>query len=110
MDMSVLGCRSPSVKRHPSSALRSSGSAAVADGDERARMLIAERFALQLQRLAQQGLSCGEIALVHQRHAERPSGGVLPLTIQQEAEEVDGGERVGMPIAERIAPSLERLA
>ena len=50
-------------------------------------MLIAERFALQLQRLAQQGLSCGEIALVHQRYAEV----------------VGVRERAPMPIAEGLA-------
>ena len=51
-------------------------------------------LALRLQRLATQRLSGGEVALV----------------IQQPAEVVGGGERVRMPIAERLTRHLQCLA
>eukprot|EP00964_Phaeocystis_antarctica_P092437 scaffold59458_cov64-Phaeocystis_antarctica.AAC.1 len=57
-------------------------------------MSITEGLALPLQRLAQQRLSGSEVALI----------------LQQQAEVVDGPERVWVPIAERLAQHLQRLA
>jgi hypothetical protein len=55
---------------------------------------IAEGLALHLQRLAEQQLRGGEVTLV----------------LQQQAEVVDGVERVRMPVAEGLALHLQRLA
>ena len=57
-------------------------------------MPAAEGLALPLQRLAQQRLGGGDIA----------------LDLQQCAEIADGDERVWMPIAEGLALHLQRLA
>eukprot|EP00964_Phaeocystis_antarctica_P115875 scaffold79864_cov67-Phaeocystis_antarctica.AAC.2 len=68
--------------------------AEVIDGEERVRVPTAERFALHLQRLAEQRLSGGEVT----------------LGVQQPAEVGDGGQRARMPIADRLALHLQRLA
>eukprot|EP00964_Phaeocystis_antarctica_P149138 scaffold116146_cov61-Phaeocystis_antarctica.AAC.3 len=147
---------SPRVSRNTSSTSRYSGSAPasggrpwyarglqhrqhkamVVDQVERFRMPRAEGLARHLQRLAEQRLSSGDVALVLQqqpevvdedervrvptaeglaRHlqrlaAQRLSGGEVALVLQQLAEVVDEGERGRMPIAERLARHLQRLA
>eukprot|EP00964_Phaeocystis_antarctica_P035748 scaffold20441_cov63-Phaeocystis_antarctica.AAC.2 len=62
----------------------------MADGDERVRMTIAEGLVPPLQRLAEQRLSGGEVALF----------------LLQQAEVADEHERVWMPIAEGLALHL----
>eukprot|EP00964_Phaeocystis_antarctica_P011889 scaffold6562_cov60-Phaeocystis_antarctica.AAC.6 len=105
--------------------------AEVAHGDERVRVLIAQRLARHLQRLAQQRLGSGEVVLGVQQVAEvvdagervcvpiaeglarhrqrlaqqRLSGDEITLGLQQGAEVADGDERFRMPIAERLAPA-----
>eukprot|EP00964_Phaeocystis_antarctica_P004581 scaffold2471_cov63-Phaeocystis_antarctica.AAC.6 len=71
--LTVLGCRLPRVSCSPSSASRSSGSAA-AKSPLRTRMPLAERLAPPLQRLAAQRLSSGEVALGLQQQAEVADG------------------------------------
>eukprot|EP00964_Phaeocystis_antarctica_P159132 scaffold130061_cov65-Phaeocystis_antarctica.AAC.5 len=64
------------------------------DGDERLWMPIAKGLALPHQRLAQQRLSGGEVA----------------LALQERAKVVDGDDGVLMTTAERLALHLHRLA
>eukprot|EP00964_Phaeocystis_antarctica_P099703 scaffold65513_cov64-Phaeocystis_antarctica.AAC.5 len=85
-------------------------------------MPIAEGLALYLQRLAEQRLCGGEVALGTQQPAEiadgderrlvqqRLSGGEVALGLEQVAEVNDGGEHVRVSIAERLALHLHRLA
>eukprot|EP00964_Phaeocystis_antarctica_P088469 scaffold56307_cov63-Phaeocystis_antarctica.AAC.3 len=98
-------------------------------------MPTAERLAPPLQRLAEQRLSGGEVALVQHQRAEvvdgdesvqmpiaerlachlqrlaeqRLSGGEIALAVQHRAEVADGDERAQMPTAERLALPLQRL-
>eukprot|EP00964_Phaeocystis_antarctica_P038839 scaffold22225_cov72-Phaeocystis_antarctica.AAC.5 len=126
MELSVCGCRLPSVSRCPSSASRLNGSAAA-----RSPLVCSSAPRLPIQRL-----SGGEVALGPQQQAEaadrderarmpfavllachlqrfaeqRLSGGEVTLLLQQHAEVIDGGERVRMPIAEHRASHLQHLA
>eukprot|EP00964_Phaeocystis_antarctica_P029867 scaffold16835_cov60-Phaeocystis_antarctica.AAC.2 len=100
MEMSVLGCRPPSVSRFTFSAIRNSGSAATKsplafnseprlvmqraeaiDGEERAPMPITEGLAPHHQRLAEQRLSLLELALGLQLRGKRIQGGKYAPTI-----------------------------